>query len=78
MKGRLEKPVLLLPVRPLLVPCDYDPKDTGDVVWREYSFNVYYEHVATGQNLMGYPIYIKRRIEMKEVRRERTSHHSPD
>lgn len=39
-----EKPVLLLPTRPLLVPCDYDPAKKK-VELRQYVFGYRYQEV---------------------------------
>jgi len=57
------KPVLYLPTRPILVPCDFKPKSDGNVVWREYTFNAYFEYVDTKSTIYGKPVYIKRPVE---------------
>lgn len=41
-KHRLVKPVLYLPVRPILVPCDFDPEAHRKVEYRQYIFGVRY------------------------------------
>lgn len=61
--SHLKKPTLLLPVRPLLVPCDYDPDSRGKVTWRRYTFGVNYGPFDTGQTILGRPVYFMREIE---------------
>ena len=57
-----EKPVLLLPTRPLLVPCDYDPAKKK-VELRQYVFGMRYEPVDFP------PTFIIRTYPIAEVKR---------
>lgn len=40
MKSHIEKPVLLLPTRVLIVPCDYEPDRNGPVKWIEQTLTM--------------------------------------
>lgn len=49
MKSHIEKPVLYLPTRVLIVPCDYDPDPHGIVKWIEQTVTMRYETDDAGR-----------------------------
>lgn len=64
---KLDKPVLYLPVRPIFVPCDFEPKGDRPVKYYSFTGGFRYEEISPGQ-LRSVSAFVKREI----TRNERT------
>ena len=56
------KPILYLPCRPLLVPCDYVPKRDAKVEYHQFTFTVLWKDA---RSQFDSPCYFERKVEVQ-------------